>query len=151
MGCRGYVAWVAEDMLQGLPRICCMGCRGYVDRGKTKSTPSPSFGLEFDKTKFILNTLLNNLYRISGYYWISNRSWFQIHKNKIFCNHRRNFKTRCYPCVSSTAHIGLPRVDSIIDSSSSTVCTEKCYFITSLSIVLLPSTPPSASLAHISP
>ena len=23
-----------------------MGCRGYVDRGKTKSTPSPSFGLE---------------------------------------------------------------------------------------------------------
>ena len=57
VGCRGYVAWVAEDMLQGLPRICCMGCRGYVDTGKTKSTPSPSFilelGLEFDNTKFV--------------------------------------------------------------------------------------------------
>ena len=46
VGCRGYVAWVAEDMLHGLPRICCTGCRGYVDRGKTKSTPSPSLGLE---------------------------------------------------------------------------------------------------------
>ena len=24
MGCRGYVAWVAEDMLRGLPRICVL-------------------------------------------------------------------------------------------------------------------------------
>ena len=63
VGCRGYVARVAEDMLQGLPRICCMGCRGYVDRGKTKSTPSPSFGLElgleFDK----------NLSKLTKYYF----------------------------------------------------------------------------------
>ena len=43
-----------EDLSEGgLPRICCMGCRGYVDKGEKKSTPSPSFGLElgleFDK------------------------------------------------------------------------------------------------------
>ena len=35
-----------------------MGCRGYVDRGKTKSTPSPSFGLElgleFDNTAQVI-------------------------------------------------------------------------------------------------
>ena len=40
MGCRGYVALVAEDMLYGLPRICCMGCRGIVAIcRKIKSTP----------------------------------------------------------------------------------------------------------------
>jgi hypothetical protein len=29
-GCRGYVAWVDVVMLHELPWLCCMGCRGYV-------------------------------------------------------------------------------------------------------------------------
>ena len=68
MGCRGYVIRVAEDMLRGLPRICFMGCRGYVDRVKTKSTPSPSFGLE-------LGLEFDNMAKLSFY---TEKSTFQL-------------------------------------------------------------------------
>ena len=51
-GCRGYVAWVAEDMLRGLPRICCI-------LRKIKSTPRFGLGWEFD------NYRQNNIHVIS--------------------------------------------------------------------------------------